>query len=70
MTFEYIRAEDYCDSVRDGTHDTPKPTESGYKLVTGKHVKNGQIDPSDAYYISEKDYKKLTSAVWLNSGMC
>lgn len=59
MTFEYIRAEDYCDSVRDGTHDTPKPTESGYKLVTGKHVKNGQIDPSDAYYISEKDYKKI-----------
>ncbi len=59
MTYEYIRAEDYCDSVRDGTHDTPKPTDHGYKLVTGKHVKNGQIDPTDAYYISEKDYKKI-----------
>lgn len=59
MTYEYIRAEDYCDSVRDGTHDTPKPTDHGYKLVTGKHVKNGQIDPTDAYFISERDYKKI-----------
>ncbi len=59
MRFEYIRAEDYCESVRDGTHDTPKPTDRGYKLVTGKHVKNGQIDPTDAYYISERDYKKI-----------
>ena len=59
MIYEFIRAEDYCDSVRDGTHDTPKPTERGYKLVTGKHVKNGQIDPTDAYYISEKEYKKI-----------
>ena len=54
--WEYIRADQYCDSVRDGTHDTPKPTESGYKLVTGKHIKAGQIDSSTAYFISEKDY--------------
>ena len=55
----FIRADEFCASVRDGTHDTPKPTEIGYKLVTGKHIKNGQIDPSDAYCISEKDYKKI-----------
>ena len=59
MKFDYIRAEDYCKSVRDGTHDTPKPTEHGFKLVTGKHVKNGRIDPTDAYYISEQDYRKI-----------
>ena len=59
MKWEYINAEEYCESVRDGTHDTPKPTEKGYKLVTGKHIKNGQIDPNDAYYISEKDYNKI-----------
>lgn len=56
MSWDYLKAEDYCDSVRDGTHDTPKPVESGYKLVTGKHIKNGTIDYSDAYFISEKDY--------------
>ncbi len=56
MRWEYISAEQFCDSVRDGTHDTPKQTDKGYKLVTGKHIKKGQIDCSDAYLISEKDY--------------
>lgn len=59
MNWKTIRADEFCKSVRDGTHDTPKPTETGHKLVTGKHVKNGQIDPSDAYYISEEDYEKV-----------
>jgi len=56
VKWEYVRADEFCISVRDGTHDTPKQTESGYKLVTGKHIKDGQIDPTDAYYISEQDY--------------
>ena len=59
MSWEYIKAEEYCDSVRDGTHDTPKPVENGYKLVTGKHIKEGRIIPDDAYFISEKDYFKI-----------
>ena len=59
MRFQFIPADQYCDSVRDGTHDTPKPAEHGYKLVTGKHIKNGVIDPSEAYYISEEDYDKI-----------
>ena len=56
---EFVQAMHFCASVIDGTHDTPKPTDSGYKLVTGKHIKNGQIDPSDAYFISEDDYNKI-----------
>lgn len=59
MRWAIVRADEFCESVRDGTHDTPKPTEAGYKLVTGKHVKNGQIDPTNAYYISEKDFQKI-----------
>ena len=59
MIWKSISADSFCDSVRDGTHDTPTPTESGYKLVTGKHIKNGIIDPTEAYYISEKDYNKV-----------
>ena len=59
MEWTYIRAEDFCNSVRDGTHDTPKPVENGYKLVTGKHIRDGIIDPTEAYYISEKDYIKI-----------
>ena len=59
MTWRMIRADEYCASVRDGTHDTPKPVDVGYKLVTGKHIKAGQIDPSDAYFISEADYETI-----------
>ena len=54
-----IPADVFCDSVRDGTHDTPKQVKKGYKLVTAKHINNGQIDLSDAYLISEKDYLKI-----------
>ena len=54
-----IPADVFCDSVRDGTHDTPKQVDKGYKLVTAKHINNGQIDLSDAYLISEKDYLKI-----------
>ena len=54
-----IPADVFCDTVRDGTHDTPKQVDKGYKLVTAKHINNGQIDLSDAYLISEKDYLKI-----------
>ena len=61
MSWKTISATEYCESVRDGTHDTPKPTEAGYKLITGKHIKNGQIDPTGAYFISEKDYNAINT---------
>ena len=61
MSWEYIKAEDFCDSVRDGTHDTPKPTVDGHKLVTSKHIKNGQIDPTEAYCISEEDFQAINA---------
>ena len=59
MNWETLRADEYCIAVKDGTHDTPKPVDFGHKLVTGKHVKNGQIDSSSAYYISEEDYNAI-----------
>ena len=59
MEFKKIRAEDYCDSVKDGTHDSPKKVESGYKLITSKHIKENGIDYENAYYISEEDYLKV-----------
>jgi type I restriction enzyme S subunit len=44
-----------CD-VRDGTHDSPKESHDGYPLVTSKNIKNGVIDISNTYLISESDY--------------
>lgn len=59
MNWERILATDYCDSVRDGTHDTPKQTTTGKRLVTSKHIKNGRILSEDGYFISEKDYENI-----------
>jgi len=47
-----------CD-VRDGTHDSPKPTPTGKYLITSKNVKNGTIDYTGAYLISDKDYEQI-----------
>lgn len=42
--------------VRDGTHDSPKPKEIGYFLITSKHLKPEGIDFKSAYKISEDEY--------------
>ena len=55
----FIPAEKYCEKVFDGTHDTPKPTNTGYKLITSKHILGGKIDYDNAYYISEEDYNSV-----------
>ena len=52
-------AEKVCQSVTDGTHDTPKPTEKGRLLVTAKNIKSGILTFEDCYYISEDDYKNI-----------
>lgn len=51
-----ILAKDFCASVRDGTHDSPKPVESGRYLITSRHIIGGKIDLSNAYLISNEDF--------------
>lgn len=59
MKKKYIALSDYCSSVRDGTHDTPKPTEQGKYLVTSRAVNKNTIDFSSCYFISENDFEKI-----------
>jgi type I restriction enzyme S subunit len=54
-----IAASRYCDSVFDGTHDTPKPVNHGKLLITSKHISGGTLDVSSAYMISEEDYASI-----------
>ncbi len=54
-----IPAKDFCSSVRDGTHDSPKPVESGRHLITSRHIIGGQIDLSNAYLISNDDFEAI-----------
>lgn len=44
--------------VRDGTHDSPSPTESGKYLITSRHLLPYTVDRSNAYFISEADFRK------------
>ena len=49
-------SNEYCPVITDGTHDSPKSQESGYPLITSKHIKGNSVDFENAYLISEKDY--------------
>lgn len=57
--YKLIAATDYCERVFDGTHATPKQTEVGFKLLTSKNILNGNLDKTDAYFISEEDYNSI-----------
>ena len=49
-----------CVQVTDGTHDSPKPQSiGGFPLVTGKAIKERNIDFSVTYNISDEDHKKV-----------
>lgn len=56
---KFISAEEYCIKVFDGTHDTPKPLDRGFPLVTSKHIVGRNLDFSTAYFISENDYNSI-----------
>ena len=51
--------EHFCESVRDGTHDSPKSSEVGEYLITTRNIVNGEIDLSNAYKISKEDYEDV-----------
>ena len=45
--------------VRDGTHESPKPSKDGYLLVTSKNLKNSKLDLSESYFISKENYESI-----------
>ena len=59
MEVKNMIALDYCKFVTDGTHDSPKAKDNGFKLITSKHLKRYEIDFENANFISEEDYKKV-----------
>jgi len=54
-----VPAETFCTSVRDGTHDSPKPASQGRFLVTSRHITSGQLDLANAYLISQEDFDAI-----------
>lgn len=56
--WEVVRLGDVCD-VRDGTHESPKPTTEGKILITSKNLKGGKINFLDSYHISLEDFEAI-----------
>ena len=54
-----VNAENYCQKVADGTHDSPKKTKTGKLLVTSKNIKNSKLDLNSAYHISNQDFEDV-----------
>ena len=57
-----------CEKITDGTHDSPKKTETGIYLITGKDLKNGFVDFSNASKINIEDHKAIKKRSGLNYG--
>ena len=47
-----------CD-VRDGTHDSPQYTDTGYPILTSKNFTSGNIDFTNCNMISKEDFDKI-----------
>lgn len=54
--FKKVKSCEYCVSIFDGTHDSPKYQDNGFPLVTSKCLLDNKIDSSIASLISKKDY--------------
>lgn len=45
--------------IRDGTHDSPKPNQTGKHLVTSKHILENKLDFETANLISDGDFENI-----------
>ena len=50
--------QDLCE-VKDGTHDSPKPVDCGFPLVTSAHLNTWNLSLNQTYTISKQDYIKI-----------
>jgi len=63
-----VPASSICEAIFDGTHDSPKQQEFGFKLVTSRHIKANKVLLEDAYFINENDYIKINKRSRLQIG--
>lgn len=51
--WEMKKMGEIADKITDGTHDTPKPVESGVPFLTAIHIKDGFIDYEKCYFLKQ-----------------
>lgn len=54
--------------VKDGTHDSPKPSTEGYHLITSKNLKVEGLDFDNANLISKEDYESINKRSKVDTG--
>ena len=54
--------------VKDGTHDSPKPIDVGNPLITSVHLNPWSVSLESAYFISAKDYRKISERSLVETG--
>lgn len=55
----WVKLEDICLKITDGTHSTPKYTNFGIPFISVKDVSSGYIDFSNTKFISKEEHDKL-----------
>jgi type I restriction enzyme S subunit len=56
-SWAWVRFIDVCEFITDGTHQTPKYTESGRIFLSAQNIKPFQFMPAKHRFVSEKDYQ-------------
>lgn len=55
--WEYVRLQDICSTITDGTHQTPNYTDNGRPFLSAQNVKPFRFMPEIFRYVSEEDYQ-------------
>ncbi len=55
----WVKLEDICMKITDGTHSTPKYTTSGIPFISVKDVSSGYINFDNTKFISKEEHDKL-----------
>ena len=59
LEFKIISSSEYCETIFDGTHDSPKYHSVGFHLVTSKHLDGNNINIDEAPLITKNDFDKI-----------
>lgn len=61
--WKWVRLEDVCLSITDGTHQTPNYTETGAIFLSAQNIKPFQFIPNHHRYVSQIDYEMYNKNV-------
>ena len=55
----WVRLDNLCSKITDGSHKTPKYTNSGIPFISVKDIYNNQISFNDTKFISQEEHNEL-----------